>query len=31
VDRRFWAKLGYRKVKDHRPKRYGRRVHACTE
>jgi GNAT superfamily N-acetyltransferase len=28
---RFWAKLGYRKVKDHPPKRYGCRIHACTE
>jgi ribosomal protein S18 acetylase RimI-like enzyme len=31
VARRFWAKLGYRQVKDHPPKRYGCRVHACTE
>jgi GNAT superfamily N-acetyltransferase len=28
---RFWSKLGYRKVKDHPPKRYGCRVHAFTE
>jgi RimJ/RimL family protein N-acetyltransferase len=28
---RFWSKLGYRKVKDHPPKRYGFNVHASTE
>ena len=28
---RFWSKLAYHKVKDHPPKRYGCRVHACTE
>src|SRR5208337_2154906 len=28
---RFWFKLGYRAVKNHPPRCYGRRVHACTE
>ena len=28
---RFWTKLGYRAVKNHPQKRYGSRVHACTE
>jgi GNAT superfamily N-acetyltransferase len=28
---RFWSTLGYRKAKDHPPKRYGCRFHACTE
>lgn len=28
---RFWANRGYRKVKDHPARRYGCRVHACTE
>jgi GNAT superfamily N-acetyltransferase len=28
---RFWSKLGYRAVKTHLPRLYGRRIHACTE
>lgn len=28
---RFWSKLGYRKIRDHPPTRYGCRIHACTE
>jgi GrpB-like predicted nucleotidyltransferase (UPF0157 family)/GNAT superfamily N-acetyltransferase len=29
--RRFWLRLGYRKVKDYPPKQFGKRIHACTE
>ncbi len=29
--RRFWLRLGYRKVKDYPPKPFGNRFHACTE
>ena len=29
--RRFWLRLGYRKVKDYPPKPYGNRSHACAE
>jgi RimJ/RimL family protein N-acetyltransferase len=29
--RRFWLRLGYRKVKDYPPKPFGKRFHACTE
>ena len=29
--RKFWLRLGYRKVKDYPPKPFGNRVHACTE
>jgi len=28
---RFWLKQGYRVVRNHPPKRYGCRIHACTE
>jgi RimJ/RimL family protein N-acetyltransferase len=29
--RRFWLRLGYRKVKDYPPKPFGNRFHACSE
>jgi RimJ/RimL family protein N-acetyltransferase len=29
--RRFWLRLGYRKVKGYPPKPFGNRFHACTE
>jgi RimJ/RimL family protein N-acetyltransferase len=29
--RRFWLRLGYRKVKDYPPKQFGKRLHALTE
>jgi GrpB-like predicted nucleotidyltransferase (UPF0157 family)/GNAT superfamily N-acetyltransferase len=29
--RRFWLRLGYRKVKDYPPKPFGNRFHTCTE
>jgi GrpB-like predicted nucleotidyltransferase (UPF0157 family)/RimJ/RimL family protein N-acetyltransferase len=29
--RRFWLRLGYRKVKNYPPKPFGNRIHACTE
>ena len=29
--RRFWLRLGYRRVKDYPPKPFGKRLHACTE
>jgi RimJ/RimL family protein N-acetyltransferase len=29
--RRFWLRLGYRKVKDFAPREFGHRLHALTE
>ena len=29
--RRFWLRLGYRKVKDFPPRQFGQRLHALTE
>ena len=29
--RRFWLRLGYRKVRDYPPRQFGQRLHACTE
>lgn|GEM_PF-242826 len=29
--RRFWLRLGYRKVKDYPPRQFGNRLHACSE
>jgi RimJ/RimL family protein N-acetyltransferase len=29
--RKFWLRLGYRKVKDYPPRQFGKRLHACTE
>jgi RimJ/RimL family protein N-acetyltransferase len=29
--RRFWLRLGYRKVRDYPPRQFGQHLHACTE